>query len=104
MKNLTPKQLEQLIDMYANDVVDNMDMKTMERFVYDVILENLSVQSDNDILDTLYQHYDKDEYENVLKRVGANPKDFEIDDELELSEEDKQFLRDSVKKSNQPQE
>ena len=41
---------DQLIADYAQQVLDGMDMKTMECFVYDTLCENLSSYSDEDLI------------------------------------------------------
>ena len=40
---------EDLIDSYAESIVEGMDHKSMEQFVYDVIVENLSGRSNQEI-------------------------------------------------------
>jgi hypothetical protein len=41
---------ETLIDNYAQQVLDNMDMKTMEQMVYDTLVDNLRSYSDEELL------------------------------------------------------
>ena len=41
---------QQLIEDYAQEILDAMDMKTMECFVYDTLCENLSSYSDEELL------------------------------------------------------
>jgi hypothetical protein len=40
----------ELIDAYAQQVLDNMDMKTMEQMVYDTLVDNLRSYSDEELL------------------------------------------------------
>jgi methanogenic corrinoid protein MtbC1 len=41
---------EELIENYAQQILDGMDMKTMECFVYDTLKENLESYSDEELL------------------------------------------------------
>jgi hypothetical protein len=39
-----------LIDAYAQQILDNMDMKTMEQMVYDTLVDNLNSYSDEELI------------------------------------------------------
>ena len=41
---------DSLISDYAQQVMDSMDMKTMECFVYDTLKDNLSSYSDEELI------------------------------------------------------
>ena len=41
---------DSLIADYAQQILDGMDMKTMECFVYDTLVENLSSYSDEQLI------------------------------------------------------
>jgi hypothetical protein len=41
---------EELIADYARQILDGMDMKTMECFVYDTLIDNLSSYSDEELI------------------------------------------------------
>ena len=43
--------IEQLIEDYASDIVEGMDLDTLVQFAYDVIVENLEDMSVNEILE-----------------------------------------------------
>jgi len=43
--------LDQLIEDYASDIVEGMDLDTLVQFAYDVIVENLEDMSVNEILE-----------------------------------------------------
>lgn len=43
--------VEQLIEDYATDLVEGMDVETLVQFAYDVIVENLQDMSVNEILE-----------------------------------------------------
>jgi hypothetical protein len=51
----TPKEMmtidrDSLIDAYAQQILDNMDMKTMEQMVYDTLVDNLNSYSDEELI------------------------------------------------------
>ena len=46
-----------LIDAYAQQLLDNMDIKTMERFVYDTLVENLSAYTDEELIVEVTDYY-----------------------------------------------
>lgn len=70
---LSSHQLQQIAEAYAERMVDNMDIKTMEQFVFDTIMENLSIQSEEDILHHVSDYYDDEELSELIKEVGADP-------------------------------
>jgi hypothetical protein len=66
---LTNDQIEQFIENYAERMVDDMDTKCLMQFVYDAIIENLSIQSPNDILEQISCCYDDETIEELLESV-----------------------------------
>ncbi len=47
----------ELIDAYAQQLLDSMDMKTMERFVYDTLVENLTDYTDEVLITEVTDYY-----------------------------------------------
>lgn len=41
---------DSLIETYVQQLIDGMDMKTMERMVYDTLIDNLSSYSDEELI------------------------------------------------------
>lgn len=41
---------DSLIETYVQQIIDGMDMKTMERMVYDTLIDNLSSYSDEELI------------------------------------------------------
>jgi hypothetical protein len=72
---LSSDQLNQLVEMYAERMVDNMDTKTMEAFIFDTIVENMGVQSEEDIIQHLSGYYDDDELTDMIEDVGGDAKE-----------------------------
>ena len=48
---------EDLIDAYAQQLLDSMDMKTMERFVYDTLVENLTDYTEEELITEVTDYY-----------------------------------------------
>ena len=46
----------ELIDAYAQQILDGMDMKTMECFVYDTLKDNLSSYSDEELIEEVTEY------------------------------------------------
>lgn len=46
-----------IMDAYANQIVENMDMKTMEQFVFDTIQENLQSYSKEELITEITESY-----------------------------------------------
>ena len=66
---LTPDQIHQFVENYAERIVDDMDTKTLMQFAYDVIVENLNIQSPDDILNEVSCVYDDDIVEELIESV-----------------------------------
>jgi hypothetical protein len=54
MKNI---DRDQLISDYAQHILDGMDNKTMECFVYDTLVENLTDYTDEELLTEVTDYY-----------------------------------------------
>jgi hypothetical protein len=66
---LTSDQIQQFVENYAERIVDDMDTKTLMQFAYDTIVENLGIQSPEDILNEISCVYDDDIVEELLESV-----------------------------------
>ncbi len=69
---LSSTQIQHFVENYAEMLVDSMDTKTLMKFVYDTIVENLNIQSPDDILDQVSCTYDDDIVEELIESVTAN--------------------------------
>jgi hypothetical protein len=47
---------EQLIEDYASLIVEGMDMKTMECFVYDTLKDNLMPYTDEELIEEIREY------------------------------------------------
>ncbi len=54
---LTAEKRENLIDKYANKYIDDMDMKTLYQFAYDMLVDELENETDNDLINTIENIY-----------------------------------------------
>jgi hypothetical protein len=48
---------EQLTEDYIQQMIDGMDYKTMERFVYDTMVENLTDYTDEELITEVTDYY-----------------------------------------------
>ena len=57
----------ELQESYIQQVVESMDYKTMERFVYDALQDNLQGYSDEDLIAEVEEYYPEllEEFESV---------------------------------------
>jgi hypothetical protein len=66
---LTDHQLDQLIDNYAERIVDDMDVKCLMQFVFDTIVENLRGKDEEEVLGEIAYVYDEDVIEELIEGV-----------------------------------
>ena len=46
-----------LVERYAEQILDSMDMKTMEQFVYDTLVENLTDYTEDELITEISETY-----------------------------------------------
>ena len=66
---LTSQQLDQLIENYAERIVDEMDVKCLMQFVYDTLVESLAGKSEEDVLNEISYVYDEDVIQELVESV-----------------------------------
>ena len=49
--------LSTLVERYAEQLMDGMDMKTMEQFVFDTLVENLTNYTEDELITEIGDHY-----------------------------------------------
>jgi hypothetical protein len=49
-----------IVDAYAQHVLDGMDSKTMERLIYDMLVDNLKSYNDEELVTEIVEHYGDD--------------------------------------------
>ena len=67
--NLTSEQLNDLVEKYCDRVVNEMDIKTMEQMIYDLLVDSFSSQSEKEMEDLICSVYDEDYYKELVEEV-----------------------------------
>ena len=70
---LTQLQFDGLVSRYAEEVVDKMDLKTLEHFAYDTIVNESESMSQSDLLGEMSLYFSDEEISQLLIDVGADP-------------------------------
>jgi hypothetical protein len=66
---LTKEQLSELIDNYADFIVDSMDMDTLVQFAYDSLVAEYNKYSEAELLSEIEELYDEETLNNLLESV-----------------------------------
>jgi hypothetical protein len=53
-----------LVERYAEFVMDSMDMKTMEQFVFDTLVQQYNDYSEEELITEIREYYDDEWFEN----------------------------------------
>ena len=68
---LTQDQLSKLTLMYAERVVDNMDVRDLCAFAIDTICDNMTDYNESELMEELSHYYDDDELQEMIESVTA---------------------------------
>ena len=68
---LTQDQLSKLTLMYAERVVDNMDVRDLCAFAIDTICDNMTDYNESELMEELSHYYDDDELQEMVESVTA---------------------------------
>jgi hypothetical protein len=66
---LSNEQLSKLIEAYANDVVDGMDVRDLCAFAVDSICDNMDGMTEQDVLKELGFYYEEDVLNDLLESI-----------------------------------
>ena len=66
---LTQDQLSKIVQLYAERVVDNMDVRDLCAFVIDTICDNMIDYNESELMEELSHYYDDDELEELVESV-----------------------------------
>jgi hypothetical protein len=66
---LSQEQLSKLIEAYAHDVVDSMDVRDLCAFAIDTIRDNMDGMNEEELLEELGHYYDEDVLKDLLESV-----------------------------------
>jgi hypothetical protein len=68
---LTQDQLSKLIQLYAEHVVDSMDVRDLCSFAIDTICDNMDGLSEDEVKTEIAELYDKEMLADLLESVTA---------------------------------
>ena len=66
---LSKDQLYKLIQVYADRVVDNMDMRDLCAFAIDTICDNMCDYNESELLEEMSHYYDDEELQEIIESV-----------------------------------
>ena len=66
---LSKDQLSKLVLMYAERVVDNMDIRDLCAFAIDTIVDNMDDYNESELMEELSHYYDDDEVQEMVEEV-----------------------------------
>ena len=67
----------ELVEKYAEQIMDSMDMKTMEQFVFDTLVENLNNYSESELINEIRDCYGDEMLEDFGVEIKEVP-DMEV--------------------------
>ena len=67
--NLTSEQLTQLVENYAERIIDEMDTKTLMQFAYDTIVDNMMNMGEEDVINEISCVYDDETLQQLVESV-----------------------------------
>ena len=68
MKNLNSNQRNQIAEQFAELVVDGMDIKTMDQYIFDNMMEYFSKLTADELEEEVYNH-DEELWEELVDNV-----------------------------------
>jgi hypothetical protein len=66
---LTPEQISEIVEKYCDRVVDEMDTKTMEQMVYEMLVDSFAHESENDMESLITSIYGEEYYQELVESV-----------------------------------
>ena len=70
--SLTSDQISKLIQLYAERVVDNMDVRDLCAFAIDTIVDNMDGYNESELMEELSHYYDDDELNELVESVQGD--------------------------------
>ena len=67
---LSSEQLNELIEKYCDRVVDEMDTKSMEQMLYDLLVDSFQQSSESDMEELITAIYDEEYYQELVESVS----------------------------------
>jgi hypothetical protein len=66
---LTPEQISEIVEKYCDRVVDEMDKKTMEQMVYELLVDSFAHESENDMESLVTSIYGEQYWQQLVEDV-----------------------------------
>ena len=66
---LTQPQIDKLIQVYATDIVDGMDMRDLCQFAIDMICSNMCEYGEDDLKSEISEIYNEEYWDNLIQEV-----------------------------------
>ena len=66
---LTQDQIYKLTQLYAERVVDGMDVRDLCAFAIDTIVDNMNDYNESELMEELSHYYDDDELQELVESV-----------------------------------
>jgi len=66
---LSSEQLDEIIEQYCNRVVDEMDVKSMEQMLYDMLVDSFQQSSEHDMEELITSIYDEEYWQDLVESV-----------------------------------
>ena len=67
--NLTTEQLDEIIDKYCDRVVDEMDTKSMEQMLYEMLVDSFQSANQHDMEDLITSIYGEEYWQELVEDV-----------------------------------
>ena len=67
---LSSEQLNEIIEKYCDRVVDEMDTKSMEQMLYDLLVDSFQQSSESDMEELITAIYDEEYYQELVESVS----------------------------------
>lgn len=64
-----------LVEKYAEHIMDSMDMKTMEQFVFDTLVENLNNYTEEELINEVREYYGDEWFDDNDVELKESPED-----------------------------
>jgi hypothetical protein len=66
---LTPEQISEIVEKYCDRVVDEMDKKSMEQMVYELLVDSFAHESENDMESLITSIYGEEYWQQLVEDV-----------------------------------
>lgn len=67
--NLTSTQLDAIIEKYCDRIVDEMDTKSMQQMLYEMLVDSFQSSSQHDVEELICAVYDEKYWQELVESV-----------------------------------